>query len=394
MNVAPLIPYKVIHLSTTHTGGAGIAARRLNKELNNFGILSSFYSLGQRGYNPSKNEFVINRSKFKVLYGKTSVIAAKILSKTSFFSIFSTSAISMNEFRNRFIDNQTILHFHNWFNLISQRQLIKLIDLGIPIVFTLHDQRLITGGCHYSLGCHNFKSGCKMCPITPVILRTIPTKNARKLSNAFMRNLDTVKFVSPSNYLKTQASQSFVLKSHKVDFIPNVLSDFHISGLNHLRENTNKEKFIVGVASMNPSLVLKGGDLIDKLKSDSKFKENYIDLIYLASFSESDQSVFWKSIDCLLVPSRADNSPNVIHEAKSLGIPVIATRTGGISELLTKNFDVAIELEDLSTDSILVSILSLKNKTFSKEQRNLAKENLQNYSRNSIQDLLSVYTSF
>ena len=394
MNVAPLIQYKIIHLSTTHTGGAGIAARRLNKELNNFGVLSSFYSLGQKDYIPSKNEFVINRSKFKVLYGKTSVIAAKILSKTSFFSIFSTSAMSMNEFRNRFIDNQTILHIHNWFNLISQRQLIKLIDLGIPIVFTLHDQRLITGGCHYSLSCHNFESGCKMCPITPVILRIIPEKNTRKLSNAFMRNLNTVKFVSPSNYLKTAASQSFVLKSHKVDFIPNVLSDFNISGLSHLRETTSKEKFIVGVASMNPSLVLKGGDLIDKLKSNSKIKENSVDLIYLANFSESDQSVFWKSIDCLLVPSRADNSPNVIHEAKSLGIPVIATRTGGISELLTKNFDVAIELEDLSTDSILMSILSLKNKTFSKEQRNLAKENLQNYSRNSIQDLLSVYTSY
>jgi len=394
MNVAPLIQYKVIHLSTTHTGGAGIAARRLNKELNDFGVSSSFYSLGQKDYIPSKNEFVINRSKFKVLYGKTSVIAAKILSQTSFFSIFSTSAISMNEFRNRFIDNQTILHIHNWFNLISQRQLVKLIDLGIPIIFTLHDQRLMTGGCHYSLGCHNFESGCKMCPITPVILRTIPKKNTKKLSNAFMRNLNTVKFVSPSDYLKTEASQSFVLKSHKVDFIPNVLSDFNINGISHLRDTANEKKFIVGVASMNPSLVLKGGDLIDKLKSDSKLKENYVDLIYLANFIESDQSMFWKSIDCLLVPSRADNSPNVIHEAKSLGIPVIATRVGGIPELLTKNFDVTIELEDLSTNSILMSILNLKNKTFSQEQRSLAQKNLRNYSRNSIQDLLHVYSSF
>jgi glycosyltransferase involved in cell wall biosynthesis len=37
----------------------------------------------------------------------------------------------------------------------------------------------------------------------------------------------------------------------------------------------------------------------------------------------------------LLVPSRADNFPNVIIEAFACGVPVIASKSGGIPEMLT-----------------------------------------------------------
>ena len=43
---------------------------------------------------------------------------------------------------------------------------MKLIDkLGdMPIVITLHDQRLLTGGCHYTTTCQGFMSDCSNCP--------------------------------------------------------------------------------------------------------------------------------------------------------------------------------------------------------------------------------------
>ena len=53
--------------------------------------------------------------------------------------------------------HETIFHIHNWFNLINLMELRKLLDLGYGVVFTLHDQRLFTGGCHYSLNCSKFK---------------------------------------------------------------------------------------------------------------------------------------------------------------------------------------------------------------------------------------------
>jgi len=66
-----------------------------------------------------------------------------------------------------------------------------------------------------------------------------------------------------------------------------------------------------------------------------------------------DSDLFWGAIDFLCVPSNADNSPNVIHEAKLLGIPVLATQVGGIPELLDKNFDIELESPEAELDSVV-----------------------------------------
>jgi len=63
--------------------------------------------------------------------------------------------------------------------------------------------------------------------------------------------------------------------------------------------------------------------------------------------------LFWNKIDYLLVPSRADNSPNVIHEAKHYKVAVIATLVGGIPELLHAGFDIGIPVSNLNADFIL-----------------------------------------
>jgi hypothetical protein len=58
---------RIIHLSTSHNGGAGIAARRLNTALNLEGIDSTFVSLEDYISSPSINELRVSRSIFKKL---------------------------------------------------------------------------------------------------------------------------------------------------------------------------------------------------------------------------------------------------------------------------------------------------------------------------------------
>jgi glycosyltransferase involved in cell wall biosynthesis len=78
-----------------------------------------------------------------------------------------------------------------------------------------------------------------------------------------------------------------------------------------------------------------------------------------------DINAFWGAIDFLCVPSNADNSPNVIHEAKLLGIPVLATRVGGIPELLNSDFDIVLDSPDVEIGTLFnemkKSILRLEN---------------------------------
>jgi glycosyltransferase involved in cell wall biosynthesis len=72
--------------------------------------------------------------------------------------------------------------------------------------------------------------------------------------------------------------------------------------------------------------------------------------------STDKNETFWNLIDYLLVPSVLDNSPNVIHEAKILGIPVIATKVGGIGELLNLHYDYEVDLTD-DTHNAIVQII-------------------------------------
>ena len=62
------LDFKVIHFSTGHAGGAGLAARRLSWELNNAGIFSKFYALEKTEYRPEENEYAISRTNRLKMY--------------------------------------------------------------------------------------------------------------------------------------------------------------------------------------------------------------------------------------------------------------------------------------------------------------------------------------
>jgi glycosyltransferase involved in cell wall biosynthesis len=46
---------------------------------------------------------------------------------------------------------------------------------------------------------------------------------------------------------------------------------------------------------------------------------------------------FYQSADVLILPSSAENSPCVIVEAQYFGLPVIATKIGGIPEMVNES---------------------------------------------------------
>ena len=71
--------YKVLHLSTSHSGGAGIAARNLSRELNLNGVSSAFLSLDSGSYLSEVNEFAIrlNLQKAEII-----PVSAKNLDQT------------------------------------------------------------------------------------------------------------------------------------------------------------------------------------------------------------------------------------------------------------------------------------------------------------------------
>ena len=75
----------------------------------------------------------------------------------------------------------------------------------------------------------------------------------------------------------------------------------------------------------------------------------------------ASMSKIYKNSDLLIVPSLADNSPNVIFEALISGIPFVGANRGGITEI-SRAFNMPTFTYD-DPDSMFKAIIDQKHKT-------------------------------
>lgn len=383
--------FSVIHLSTGHMGGAGLAARRLNQKLNEQNVDSRFYALKHEDFQPSLNEYDIYRPFAKRFTSQViSYLDGKLSSKV-FFSPFSIDTLPENFAKNILNKKTTILHIHNWFNLVNFQHISRLSKLGFPIALTLHDQRTMTGGCHYSLGCTNFERDCAKCPELNLLQNAIPKIIWRKNTRSLGGLGDKFALIAPSNWILQEAKKSSLLKDKRIEFIPNTLGTFFPKI--EVKKSPTTVEVKLGIASMHSNSYIKGGDLVLQLEKIVRNENLPFKFIFLNSFEQNMAGVtnFWQNIDYLLVLSRAENSPNVIHEAKQIGIPVIASKIGGITELLSEGFDIGIDEDDLNPPRILELILKIPKMLTNDSRRKQMQNQFNEYSDASFAGHVTLY---
>jgi glycosyltransferase involved in cell wall biosynthesis len=356
---------RVIHLSTSSVGGAGIAAFRLHQGLLDEGVESLFLQVVSSSKANSVETFNLTRNFWEKIFGKTSTLFSLIFSKKTYFTFYSTSLNSLRETIFSFPKSDTIIHVHNWFNMTNLVFLNQLKAQGYQLVFTLHDMRLMTGGCHASLGCNRFISDCYICPNLPRLIDRIPRftyKSQHELEELYSSSV----FICPSKWILSQAQSSSLLSKSKLVNVYNYLGQVDLQ-----RNLPRSDVFTVGTASMSTDSYFKGDDLIRHLEEFALNQEHSLRILRMATFSQTAEGreEFWSEVDALLVPSRADNSPNVIHEAKMRGIPVIGSAVGGIPELLNDYSDCLIPVDQLEASSIIDIVMGYKHKAFSQEVR-------------------------
>jgi glycosyltransferase involved in cell wall biosynthesis len=272
----------------------------------------------------------------------------------SFFSVFSTgiSFRKVTELITEAENNLSIarvIHIHNWYNFLDIKVMKKIAASGLPIVLTLHDERLLTGGCHYALECVGFHSGCLKCPSAEMISRNQIRRNSKTLNDLFS-NYPNVFIIAPSKWIALEASYSSQTKFAKIVQIYNVFEppkavNSKDQVIGNSTSQAEKNKIYLGVASLDKKSLIKGGDITEKLERYFNDEQINVEITYLSEWLSSGKSFdsFWTQISTILVLSRADNSPNVIHEAKFNNVPVIGSSAGGIPELLRSEFDLIID---------------------------------------------------
>lgn len=111
-----------------------------------------------------------------------------------------------------------IVHFH-WVNdHLLNLELFERIDK--PIVWTFRDMWPFTGGCHYSMGCEKYKSGCNLCDL----LQSNSTEDISKW--VFSRKESSFRNIYPvaiSTWLKDCAASSKLFQHKEVHMIANCI---------------------------------------------------------------------------------------------------------------------------------------------------------------------------
>jgi len=355
---------KVLLLSTYGMGGgAAIACRRLQSSLLEQGLDANM--LVRRGDQAEHRIYPAQTGAFSL----PSFLWDKFSEKIRFMGsekdksvrfAFSYAHTGIPIHNHNLVQSADLIHIH-WVQhgFLSLENIKQLAELNKPVVWTLHDEWVFTGGCHYSRGCRHFEHKCGNCPMlrkpAPGDWSHILWQKKRELYFAFSK----LRFVTCSDWLKTEAKQSQLIGDLPVQSIPNPidLKHFRDIGKSEARAlwGIREDQYVILFAAQKVNDPRKGYQYLkralDQLppeiqentlllvlgkSSIEDFPELNVGLKLTGPLSgvESVRSVY-SAADVLVTPSLEDNLPNTIMEAMACGRPVVAFRTGGIPEMVT-----------------------------------------------------------
>jgi glycosyltransferase involved in cell wall biosynthesis len=329
---------KVLHLATGRSGGARLAAVRLSQLQSEMGTKAVLL--------PPAEKFAskLPVTTLKGLGSKIVTLSQSLLTVPK-YGLFSTISISNYDQYGIDFTNFDVVHIHNWYNLLSIKD-FEFISSRSKLVFTLHDERLLTGGCHYSFECKGYLDSCNTCPGVRMGQKFV---QRRKLEiDEVFSQLGNYGLISPTDWLLKKSEESPLFKNAKITaVIPNV-TNFHVDG-DKPQENLKIPNSIIFVAA-DINQKIKGLELlIESLNIVSRhfpnihlhivgggqanFKLNFRHTFH-GYLPKDELNRLMQETSLCVIPSILDNLPSVAIEAiKNLNI-LIVNDTGGLSELV------------------------------------------------------------
>lgn len=362
---------KILLVNTTsRTGGASIACQRLKHALEGRGHEVRLMVRAD----VAKEATIFQRAAAKMRFVWERLCLLRYIPYSRVFSIddgrCGRDITATDDYR--WAD---VVHLH-WVNqaMVSLLQLKRLFERckadGKCVVWTLHDTWPATGICHLPGTCEKWKTGCNDCPL----LRTSHPDLAATVAEQKMRAYQQgdVRFVACSQYMRDNVLQAALMRGQKVTDIPNPLdTDFFSPGAEERqRLGLPSEKRLVLFVAYNVNDDNKNFRLVqqavEKIVAAAPSKKDEIAIVPVGKNATqwkdrfscevvpfeyvSDNAMMrslYRSCDVLVVASKMENLPNTIAEAKACGLPVVATRVGGIPEMVShKNSGFLIESDD------------------------------------------------
>jgi glycosyltransferase involved in cell wall biosynthesis len=337
---------RVLQLATSLLGGAGIATNRFHQSLLASGVHSELLSRDlSENYDSQTRKLRVSASR-KFMSSLNTLIQTELVQKSNF--LVTPNSVETLEINREILKDYDLIHIHAFYNLLSMKSFSSLSKSNIPIVLTMHDQRLFTGGCHYSLGCSNYQNMCTKCPQVNYWARSV-VLNSQQNTRRVINDCSKLHLIAPSSWLASESKKSSILKDRVVSVIPNPVPQVFFDAFTNRIEN---QVFRIGFSSINLDNPYKGLPVLIKALNLVSAR-NYLPAFEFYVFGKgqipgllesipvkqkllaSDREIANElaKVDLLVIPSLQDNLPSVLTEALAAGCRVVCSRTGGISEI-------------------------------------------------------------
>lgn len=346
---------RILHLSSSDSvGGAARSAMNLHLGLLNNNVDSVFFAAEK-----------LNKTNKSVISFKYGYFKRRIL--TIIDDVLSWP------YRNRSKDYPFT---NNWFpftGLISEIRKLKpdvvhihwvgkgmirledLIRINLPVVWTMHDSYVYTGGCHLPNECTNYLVQCNKCPqLQSKKSSDLSTSNFKRKNKIYSKL--NITFLAPSTWMAAVASGSALLKGLRVNHLPNTFNSLEFFPLDKkfakagIGVDVNVKLVLFGALNSTGDINKGFSELIGALKllenkntelcvfgaeelqqhTDIKFKIHYMGYLN----DSLSKRLLYSAADVVVVPSRIENLSNVIMESMACGTPVAAFDTGGNKDMI------------------------------------------------------------
>ncbi|MCH5234856.1 MAG: glycosyltransferase [Muribaculaceae bacterium] len=359
---------KVVILNKSDaTGGAAVVSRRLLEALRGEGVDAQMLVCEKLTDSPFV-ELAANPKdiKFKFLLERLKIYIATGCNRKNLFKI-DTGEEGLPLWKNPLVKEADAILI-NWVNqgMLSLKGFEKILKLGKPVICTMHDMWNLTGICHHAGKCINYKKECGECPLLEKLASSNDLSHKIWIKKNLIYNNSQLNrqlaFVPVSNWLKNKALESSLLKSQRIEVIPNPFSlninDPSISLSGDLTRTNSKTptRILFGAARLDDPI--KG---LDTLRETSKIlKEKYPDiaknlelalfgniknpanlegfalpLIRLGVLSDEKEvrSAYQKS-QIVVSASSYETLPGTLVEAQAYGCIPVSFNQGGQSDIV------------------------------------------------------------
>ena len=368
-------PLRILHLNASSSGGAFVAAQRLNDALNGLDGVSSehwVFDGGEGDFHLWANTWIKKKWAFG-LHALEKLDFLRFEANKSIRFAFSHGRTGINISNWQAVKDADIIHLH-WINkgFVSLNGLEDLLGLGKKIVWTCHDMWPFTGGCYHPRGCDNFTRECGNCQYLKQPGQSdLSSQVFQTKKSVFSKAGGRLQFVTPSAWLKNQADKSGIVKDligigdagvmPEIKVIPNPIDTDYFKPLDlKLVNSLENAPFVLMFAAANLGNPAKGfaefrsicnglvelgfNDIMALVVGENRLANGDLGLncpvTELGFISDAKQmrDAYWQA-DVYVTTSHEENLPTTIMESLSCGVPVAAFAVGGIPEMISPSGD-------------------------------------------------------